>query len=157
MVGADAKITAAKEKSLSAGEILTAEAKELAEENAITFKADFKGKTLEGNLDVGCKADGEGSFLRLTEETLEVYKLSGGKEILVHSEENRMNMKELVMLRIHVRDGKASIALVSSGEKNYVPHASLYKVEAEWNSVGSAFATAEKTDMTDADLKFAVK
>lgn len=157
MVGADAKINAVKEKALNVGETLTVEAKELSDENAITFKADFKGKTLEGNLDVGCKADGEGSFLRLTEETLEVYKLSGGKEILVHSEENRMNMKELVMLRIHVRDGKASIALVSSGEKNYEPHSNLYKIEAEWNSVGTAFAVSDKTDMTDADLKFTTK
>ena len=68
-----------------------------------------------------------------------------------------MNMKELVMLRIHVRDGKASIALVSSGEKNYEPHSSLYKIEAEWNSVGTAFAVSDKTDMTDADLKFTTK
>ena len=66
-----------------------------------------------------------------------------------------MNMKELVMLRIHTRGERASIAFVSSGEKNYEPHANLYKIEVDWSCGNKVFAIADKTDLTSVNLKFA--
>ena len=152
MLGVDAKVSEESAESLSAGESLSIPSDEnVTSEAAITFMADFKGKTLDGSIKVG-SAD---CYLKLTEEKLEVYKSENGNETLVYEEENRMNMKELVMLRIHSKGDKASIALVSSGEKNYVPHRDLYRIETEWSFGGDIFATADKTDITNANLKFA--
>ena len=145
MIGADAKVLEAKAESLSAGAELSVNGEHSDGDTAITFMADFDG-VLEGELKVG----NENSYLKLTEEKLEVY--SGGA--LVYEEENRMNMKELVMLRIHKKGGKANIALVSSGEKNYEPHSNLYRIEADWAESGKVFAVADKTDLKNANLKF---
>ena len=99
------------------------------------------------------KVGNEKSYLRLTEEKLEVY--SGGA--LTYEEENRMNMTDIVMLRIHKKGDKANIALVSSGEKNYEPHSALYSVEADWTEGGKVFAVADKTDLKSVNLKFATE
>ena len=151
MVGADAKITEATRQALPAGEALTLDVTHENCDSAITFMADFKGKTLDGSLRIGTEAE----FVLLSEEKVSVYKIRDGKEILVHEEENRMNMKELVMLRIHKRGERASIAFVSSGEKNYEPHANLYKIEVDWSCGNKVFAIADKTDLTSVNLKFA--
>jgi len=152
MLGVNAKVSEESAESLSAGESLMLPLiEEVTSEAAITFMADFRGKTLDGSIKVG-SAD---CYLKLTESSVEVYKTENGKETLVYEEENRMNMKELVMLRIHSKGDKASIALVSSGEKNYTPHSNLYRIETEWSFGGDIFATADKTDITNANLKFA--
>ena len=159
MVGADAKITEKSEAALPMGKEIsvTADAP-VSEESAITFMADFKDKTLSGVIEIGSKGKGgKTSFVRLTEQTVEVYKVEGGKENLVHTEENHMNMKELVMLRVHIKEGKASIAFVSSGEKNYVPHSELYRIETEWSGAESAYAVANETDFTAVNLKLCTK
>jgi len=151
MLGADAEVTEAKADTLSKGESLTVDTGAASEENAITFMADFKDKNLEGEIRVGTEA----GYVKITYEKLEVYKTENGKETLVYGEDNKLIMNDIVMLRIHNRGGKASIALVSSGEKDYVPHNNLYKIEADWISSGKVFATADKTDLTKANLKFA--
>ena len=148
MVGADAKISEAKTDILSAGENIALEPPvKLDGDYAITFMADFKDKELLGEIKVG----GNASYLRITADTVEVYNNGS----LVYSEENKLIMKELVMLRIHKQGDKASIALVSSGEKNYVPHANLYKIEAGWEVLEKVFASADKTDLTAVNLKIA--
>ena len=159
MIGADAKITEKSEAALPMGsEISVTADAPVSDESAITFMADFKDKTLSGVLEIGSEGKGaKTSFVRLTEQTVEVYKFEGGKETLVHTEENRMNMKDIVMLRVHIKEGKASIAFVSSGEKNYAPHSELYRIEAEWTGAEKAYAVANETDFTNVNIKLCAK
>lgn len=152
MVGADAKLNETKADALSASSLISVDTDGAENvDSAITFMADFKDKTLDGMIKIGSDA----GYLKLTEEKVEIYKTCDGKDILLHEEDNRMNMTDILMLRIHKKGDKASIAFVSSGEKNYEPHANLYRIEAEWSVKGKVYAVADKTDLTAVNLKFA--
>ncbi len=152
MIGAGAKIAEAKAKALSAGEALTLDSSVSEGDTAITFMADFDG-ALDGSIKVGNSEN----YLKLTEEKLAVYATKGDNEELIYEEENRMNMKELLMLRIHKKGDKANIALVSSGEKNYEPHTKLYTVEVDWKDADKVFAKSDKTELKNVNLKFTAK
>ena len=124
-------------------------------EFAITFRADFDGD-FEGKLTVGNEADGNGSYVEIDGDFINAYSLVDGKPVLVSSAENPAIMKKLLNLRIKVKDGKASLALMSAGEKHIEPRKyTLDTLEFDWNAVGSPFVKGEGNTLTDARLKLA--
>lgn len=146
-------------------EIYKAEAHELSDklsvsesvsdEFAITFRADFDGDFV-GKLTVGNEADGNGSYVEIDADSINTYSLVDGKATLISTLENPAIMKKLLNLRIKVKDGKASLALMSAGEKHIEDKKyTLDTLEFEWNSVGLPFVNEEGKTLTDVRLKLA--
>lgn len=150
MLGTKISTSKAAEKTLSAGTSLKLCGPEATDEYAITFKANFDGE-LDGNILIGSK---NGSKIEFALDKISVYSAVGEKTFEI---DNKMNMKELLMARVHVVNGKANIALVSSGEKEFDPkNFSLFKFECDFDTLGEIYAVADKTSLVDADLKYTV-
>ena len=127
----------------------------VADEFALTFRADFDGD-FEGKLTIGNEADGNGSYVEIDGDCINAYSLVDGKVVLVSTAENPAIMKKLLNLRIKVKDGKASLALMSAGEKNLdVKKRTLDTLEFGWNTVGSPFVKVEGNTLVEARLKLA--
>ena len=149
MLGTKVNTVNASEKALSAGKALVASNPGTTDEYAITLKANFDGE-LDGKIEIGSK---DGSKIEFTVDKISVYK-NGKKTFEI---DNKMNMKELLMTRIHVTGGVANIALVSSGEKEFDPkNYELFKFECDFDTLGDVYAISDKTDLVDADLKYTV-
>lgn len=151
MLGTKITTFKAAEKTLDAGKMLSISNPGATDEYAITLKANFDGE-IDGNIEIGSE---KGSKIQFALDKISVYK-DGEKTFEI---DNKMNMKELLMARVHVKDGKANIALVSSGEKDYDPTVKkydLFKFEADFTTVGDVYAVADKTALLDADLKYSV-
>ena len=150
MLGTDIKIFNARADELKAGEQVSVENPASSDEYAITLSANFDGG-LNGNIELGSK---DGSYLKIDVDKIVVYN----KENPVFEIENEKNMQELLMIRLHVKDGKANIALVSSGDKKYDPNVTtLFKFEADFTAAGEIYAKADNTDLTLVDLKYSTK
>ena len=150
MLGTDIKIFNNKADELKAGSAITVENQGNNGEYAITLSANFSG-ALDGCIELGSK---EGSYLKIDLDKIVVYN----KENPVFEIANEKNMEELLMIRLHVKDGKANVALVSSGDKEYDPKLStLFKFEADFEAIGEIYAKADKTDLTLVDLKYSTK
>ena len=150
MLGTDIKIFNNKADELKAGDLISVENPGAEGEYAITLSANFNG-ALDGCIELGSK---NGSYLKIDLDKIVVYN----KENSVFEIENEKNMEELLMIRLHVKDGKANIALVSSGDKEFDPAISkLFKFEADFAAVGDIYAKADKTDLSLVDLKLSCK
>ena len=149
MLGTKINTLAAAEKALDAGKVLEISNPGATDEYAITFKTNFDGE-IDGNIEIGSR---EGSKIQFALDKISVYK-NGEKTFEI---DNKMNMKDIFMARVHVANGVANIALVSSGEKDYDPkNFSLFKFEADFVTEGDVYALADKTNLVDADLKYTV-
>ena len=149
MLGPKVNILNASEKALEAGKALAVANPGATDSHSITFKANFDGE-LDGKIIVGSK---KGSVIEFTVDKISVYK-NGEKTFEI---DNKMNMKELLMVRVHVVNGVANIALVSSGEKEFNPkNYKLFNFECDIEIVGEVYALADKTNLVDADIKYTV-
>ncbi len=127
----------------------------VSEEFAITFRADFDGD-FAGKLIIGNEADGNGAYVEVDGDCVNAYSLVDGKAVLVSTAENPAIMKKILNLRIKVKDGKASLALMSAGEKHIeAKKHTLDTLEFDWNAVGCPFVKVEGNTLVDARLKLA--
>ena len=152
MIGTKITTFKAAEKALSAGDALKIANPGATDEYAITFKANFDGE-IDGNVEIGSE---NGSKIQFALDKISVFDKNGEKTFEI---DNKMNMKDILMLRIHTTDGKANVALVSSGEKDYDPTArkyDLFRFEADFVTDGDVYALAERTALIDADLKYSI-
>ena len=126
-----------------------------ADESAITLRADFDGEFL-GTLTIGNKDAENGSFVEIDADKIKAYSVKDGNTSLILEAENPAVMKKLFNLRIKVKDGKASLALMSAGEKHIEPKKyTLDTVEFDWNPVGNPFIRADGIILKDVHLKLA--
>ncbi len=149
MLGTKINTLVSAEKTLDAGKTLEISNPGATDEYAITFKANFDGE-IDGNIEIGSR---EGSKIQFALDKISVYK-NGEKTFEI---DNKMNMKDIFMARVHVVGRVANIALVSSGEKDYDPkNFKLFKFECDFDTLGEVYAVADKTALVDADLKYTV-
>jgi hypothetical protein len=69
-------------------------------------------------------------------------------------------MEELVMLRIIVRNNKASISFVSSAEDSYdskEDRKALFTVESDWSFAGDVTLSSSSATLTDVVFNFVTK
>ena len=153
ILGRACKIYKAEARELSSDKLSIDET--VADEFAITFRADFDGD-FEGKLTIGNEMDGNGSFVEIDKDSIKSYSLKDGKAELISTEDNLAVMRKLLNLRIKIKDGKASLALMSAGEKNLDPKKyTLNTLEFDWNTVGAPFVKVEGNTLVDARLKLA--
>ena len=127
----------------------------VADEFALTFRADFDGD-FEGKITIGNSDGKNGSFAEIDADMIKAYSVIDGKLALISEAENPAIMKKLLNLRIKVKDGKASLALMSAGEKHIEPKKyTLDTVEFDWNPVGNPFLRADGIILKDVRLKLA--
>lgn len=126
------------------------------DDSAITFRADFNG-TFSGKLIIG-NGDSDGSFIVVDKDDIAVYNLSDGKAKLVLKEVNPAVMQDLVNLKIKIKDGKASIALMSASEKDFsleTPKKRLDTIVADWKASGEVYASVSGQQISDVRIKLA--
>jgi hypothetical protein len=159
MLGADAKLYKSEADTISAGSVLTIDGPEyLTSDMAIAFMADFSGD-LSGTIEIGNGKDINGGYwVEISKSSIKVYRNVGGVASEVHSVENPANMRDIVLVRIMVKNNKASIALVSSGVNEYdSKETKLFKFTVDWGFAGDIFAVASSEELKDASLKWVVK
>ena len=62
------------------------------------------------------------------------------------------------MIKIHVKNGNANIAMAAAGEKEYdSKRTELLNFDVNWSYAGDIFAGADKEELTDASLKWFTK
>ncbi len=163
MLGVDATVKSAKSESLSDGSTLKVEdTPEFVDGDfAISVSADYSGYLDDGAIEIGTGKGVEGgTWVRITDSKVEVYRTVNGESVLVTEEDNEILMNEIFMLRIIVKDNKANIAFVSSGEQAYSASAdrnALFSVLADWSYAGDVFVRADSVDLTDVLINFATK
>ena len=153
MIGEGAVKYSAHSDALAAGSTLKLEDTPdfYAKDFGISASLDFNGY-LEGAIIIGNGKDVDGgSWAKITGEKVEIYKNVNGEEVLVESANNELDMEELAMIRIIVRDNEASVALVSSGDEE-ADRTTLFSVSGEWSYAGEFFVSAETTSFTDVYL-----
>ena len=131
-------------------------------EYAMTYNADFDG-SLDGSITIGTgKRDAEGaSWVVITEDKVTMYRHLGGEDVVISEVNNEIVLKEIVMLRIHVKGGRAKISFVSSADNRY-PYGdsskkdpgTLFTIAGDWSYAGDVYAVASGTNLVDASLKF---
>ena len=156
LIGADSVVKSAKSDTLSAGNTLKIEGTPEyidGAEMAFTLTADFDGR-LEGAIEIGNGKGVEGgSWVVITEDTIEVHRTIAGEDVIVKSAENEIPLKELLMLRIIVRNNTANIAFVSSGDDTPA-RSVLFSVEADWSYAGDVFVTSDTTKLNNVYFNF---
>lgn len=163
MIDWDATVLEDKKDSLNAKTELKIDTPDYIDgEYAMTFNADFEGN-LDGSIIIGTgKKDAEGaSWVEVTEDKVTIYRHVGGKDIIVATAKNEINLEEIILLRIHVKNGKAKVSFVSSADNRY-PYGdsskkdpgTLFTVSGEWSYAGDVYAVGSDTAFTDASLKF---
>ena len=159
LMGADSVVKSAKSDTLNAGTTLKIEeTPEYVDSGtmAFTLTADFDSY-LEGTLEIGNGKGVEGgTWVAITEDTVEVHRTIAGEDVTVKSVKNEIPIKELLMLRIIVRDNTANIAFVSSGDDTPDRNA-LFGVEVDWSYAGDVFVTSDTTNLTDVYFNFITK
>ena len=129
---------------------------EATDDSAITFRADFKG-AFDGKITIG-NGESEGSFITVDKDDICVYNISDGKAKLTSKEVNPAVMQDLVNLKIKIKDGKASIALMSVSEKDFsleTPKTRLDTIVCDWNASGEVFASVSGQELSDVRIKLA--
>lgn len=129
---------------------------EVCDDSAITFRADFNG-AFDGKLVIG-NGESEGSYLVIDKDNISVYNLSDGEAKLTSKEANPAVMEELVNLKIKIKDGKASIALMSVSEKDFsleTPKTRLDTIVADWKASGEVYASVSGQQISDVRIKLA--
>ena len=130
-------------------------------EYAMTFNADFDGR-FDGTLTIGTgKGVDDASWVEISEDSVVIYRQVAGETVVVSEVKNEIFLIEIVMVRIHVKDGKAKISFVSSADNRY-PYgnankkdpSTLFTVSGDWSYGGDAYAVSNGTDLIDASLKF---
>ncbi len=141
---------------LDSGEKIYVPADEKAkDEQVFTFSADFEDE-LSAEIKIGGEIDGVGtSYVKVDNDYVSVYTVNEGKEILISRVDNPILMKDIINLRIHVRNNIASIAMMSAGEKKYVPgKTNIFKFESYWNTAGVPFATVNGASLKNVSFKW---
>jgi hypothetical protein len=122
-------------------------------EYGFTFIADYTGD-FDGALEIGNGREVEGgSWVKITPDKVEIYTRIAGADVKVREVSNEIILSEIIMVKIHVVEGKARISLVSSAEKEGRSNA-LFTIEADWGYAGEAFAVSTDTRLKDAQLSF---
>ena len=163
MIDWDATVLEDKKDSLNAKSELKIDTPDFIDgEYAMTFNADFDG-SLDGSITIGTgKKDAEGaSWVEINENKVTIYRHVGGKDVLVAEVKNEIVLQEIIMVRIHVVNGKAKISLVGSGDNRY-PYGdsskkdpgTLFSIAGDWSYAGDVYAVASSTSLVDASLKF---
>ena len=156
MIGEDAVLMQSpKMEELYSGSELTINTPEFVEkEFGLTFIADYTG-LYDGKLIIGNGKDVEGgSWVEITADTVKVFTRKASAPVEVASSVNDILLEEIVMVKIHVVDGVATISIVGSGDKENRVTERLFTITATWGYAGDAFAVSESTRLKDAQLSF---
>ena len=155
MIGSDAGLLQTeKVKEQFSGSMMTVDSPEFVEgEYGFTFIADFTGD-LEGSILVGNGKDTEGgTWVEINQEKVTVYTRKAGAAVKVSEKTNEIDLNEIVMIRVYVKNSEATISLVSSGEIEGREN-TLFSATATWGYAGKAFALSTDTRLNDAQLSF---
>ena len=123
---------------------------------AFSMSADFDGG-LDGAIYVGNGKGVEGgTWAKITDRKVEVYRTVAGEDVLITEADNEIILEELIMLRIIVRNNRATIAFVSSDDTDR-ERTALFSVETDWSYAGNVFVSADTATLTDVRLNFVTK
>ena len=142
--------------TLTSGASLTVKAPtELKASQIFTFSTGFAGR-LSGTIEIGNGKNVEGgTWVSISATKVTVYQRQNGDAVEITRIDNDLEMNNLLNLKIHVKDGKASIVMASSGEKvdlkdklfGFSNNSNASSVS--WNAVGDAFVTVNGAELTD--------
>ena len=158
-IGADSTVLEAKSEKLNANSKLTINTPDVLDgEYAFIYNADFYDRGFDGAIEIGNGKDvNGGTWVKITDEKVEVFRNVKGTATLVAEIDNMIDLEEIFMIKIHVKDNVANISFVSSAEKEYVAsndRKAMFGLEAPWSYAGDAFAVFDTIGVTDASLKF---
>ena len=156
MIGHDAVLMQSpKTPELYSGSELKIDTPDFVEkEYGFTFIADYTG-TYEGKLLIGNGRDVEGgSWVEITADTVKVFTRKASAPVEIISVANEVVLEEIVMVKIHVVDGVATISMVGNADKPGRTSDRVFSVTAAWGYAGDAFAVSESTRLKDAQLSF---
>ncbi len=160
--GWNGEITAdswAEKDTLTSGESLTVEAPETFKANQIfTFSAAFDGR-LSGTVEIGNGRGVEGgTWVAITSTRITVYQRRNGEDVEIKSIDNKLEMNNILNLKIHVKDGTASLVMSSSGEKEDLERkmfgfgTGTNEAVVVWTAVGNAFVTSNGAELEEASF-----
>ena len=129
----------------------TMKVSQIAENNSVfSFKADFSGK-FQGSFEIGNGKGVEGgTWVEIDADTVTVYQTVYGMAQVIYSQNNKVLLKNVVNVSIHVRGDVAKINIMSAGEVDSSLGNRVFSIDVSWTQAGDAFASIQGAEATGA-------